>query len=98
MPNTFSDRSNDTAGSKPLSPAEGGNISDSFSLFHSKFPWSHRDISRESKGSRKRDALGWSSAIDLSCDPGMEGAHDKWAVLQRESSAQEQLLCKAQQG
>ena len=29
---------------------------------------------------------------------GTEGAHGKWAAPQRDSSAQEQLLCKAQQG
>ena len=44
------------------------------------------------------EALGWSSAAELGWAPGMEGAHGKWAALQRDSSAQEQLLCKAQQG
>ena len=44
------------------------------------------------------EALGWSSAAELGWAPGMEGAHGKRAVLQRDSCAQEQLLCKAQQG
>ena len=49
-------------------------------------------------GGRESAALGWSSAAELGWSPGMEGAHDKWAALQRDSSAQEQLLCKVQQG
>jgi len=87
-----------TAGRKLLSPAEEGNISDSFSLFHSRFPWSPRNISRESKGNRKRDALGWSCAAELGWAPGVEGAHSNRTVLQRDSCVQEQLLCKAQHG
>ena len=47
---------------------------------------------------RKRDALGWVSAAELSWAPGTEGAPSKWAALQRDGSAQEQLLCTAQQG
>jgi len=42
--------------------------------------------------------MGWSSAAELGWAPGMEGAHVKRAVLQRDSCAKEQLLCKAQQG
>ena len=98
MPSSFSGMSNYTDKSKCLSPAEGGNISDSSSLFHSSFPWSPRNISRESKGSRKRDGLGWSSAAELGWAPAIEGAHGSQEALQRDSSAQEQLLCKAQQG
>ena len=43
-------------------------------------------------------ALCWCSAAELGWAPGMEGAQGKWAALQRDSCAQEQLLCKAQQG
>ena len=43
-------------------------------------------------------ALGWSCAAELGLAPGMEGAHGNRAALLRDSSAQEQLLCKAQQG
>ena len=39
----FPDRRNGTAGKKSVSLAEEGNLSDSFSLFHSRFPWSPRD-------------------------------------------------------
>jgi len=47
---------------------------------------------------QKKDVLGWFSAAELGWSPGMEGDHGKWAVLQRDSSAQEQLPCIAQQG
>ena len=55
-PNSVSERGKDTAGKKCLSPAEGGNIRDSFSLFHSRLPWSPRDTWREAKGGRGNDA------------------------------------------
>lgn len=38
------------------------------------------------------------SAAELGQAPGPQGTPGKWAVLQRDSSAQEQLLCTAQQG
>ena len=57
-----------------------------------------RDISRKWGGCRESVALGWSSAAELGWAPGTEGAHGKRAALQRDSSAQEQLLCRAQQG
>ncbi|KAK4813835.1 hypothetical protein QYF61_001933 [Mycteria americana] len=38
------------------------------------------------------------SLLEFSQGPGMEGSHGKWAALQRDSSAQEQLLCEVQQG
>ena len=47
---------------------------------------------------RESAALGWSCGAELGWAPGMEGAHGKRAALPRDSSAQEQLLCKAQQG
>ena len=43
-PSSVSERGKDTAGKKGPSPAEGGNIRDDFSLFHSWFPWSPRNI------------------------------------------------------
>ena len=89
-PNSFSDERNDAAGRKCLSPAEGGNIRDSFSLFHSRFPWSPRDTWREPQGGRESAALGWSCAAELGWAPGTEGAHGKRDALQRDSSAQEQ--------
>ena len=36
--NFLSERRNDTAGKKCLSPAEGGNVSDDFSLFQNRLP------------------------------------------------------------
>ena len=89
MPNSFPNRRNATAGKKCLSPAEGGNIRDCFSLFHSRFPWSSRDTLREPRGGRESAALGCSSAAELGWAPGTEGAHGKWAALQRDSSAPE---------
>ncbi|KAK4806462.1 hypothetical protein QYF61_021388 [Mycteria americana] len=62
------------------------------------FPWSPSHKSREPGGGREIATLGWSSAAELGRAPGTEGAHGKWAELQRDSSAQEQQLCKAQQG
>ncbi|KAK4806047.1 hypothetical protein QYF61_010303 [Mycteria americana] len=59
---------------------------------------SPRDTWREPRGGRESAALGWSSAAELGWAPGMEGAPGKRAALQRDSSAQEQLLCKGQQG
>ena len=73
-------------------------MSDAFSLFPSRFPWSPRDTWREPRGGRESAALGWSCAAELGWAPGTEGAPGNWAALQRDSSAQEQLLCKAQQG
>ena len=61
-------------------------------------PWSPWDISREPRRGRGSEALGWSSAAELGRAPGMEEAHGKQAALQRDSSAQEQLPCKVQQG
>ncbi|XP_069630628.1 olfactory receptor 14C36-like [Haliaeetus albicilla] len=74
---TASDRGNNTAGKKCVSPAEGGNISVCFSLFPSRFPWSPRDTRRQPRGGRESAALGWSSAAELGWAPGLEGAHDK---------------------
>ena len=88
MPSSVFDRRNDTVGKQCLSPAEGGNINDCFSVFHSRFPWSPRDISRESKEGRERDALGWCSNAELGCPPGTGGAYGKRAAQQRDSSAQ----------
>ncbi|XP_009922576.2 olfactory receptor 14C36 [Haliaeetus albicilla] len=75
VPYSFSDKRNVTSGKKCLSPAEGGNISDCFSLFPSRFPWSPRDTWREPRGGRESAALGWSSAAELGWAPGLEGAH-----------------------
>jgi len=69
-----------------------------FSMFQSRFPWSPRDTSREPRGDREGSAYGWSSAAELGWAPGMEGVHGNQEVLRRDSCAQEQLLCKAQQG
>ena len=55
-------------------------------------PWSPWDISREPRRGRESDVLGWSSAAELRWAPGMEGARGKRAALQRDSSAQEQLV------
>ncbi|XP_054660875.1 olfactory receptor 14A16-like [Grus americana] len=74
--NSISEQENDSAGKKCLSPAEGGNISDSFSLFHSRFPWSPRDTWQEPRAGRESAALGWSSAAELGRAPGMEGDHE----------------------
>ena len=96
--NSFDDRRNATAETNCLSPAEGGNFSDCFSLFQSKLCWRPKDTSRESQVARESDALGWSSAAEQSWAPGKHGAHDNQEALQRDSCAQEQLLCKAKQG
>ena len=98
MPKLFPDKRNYTGRKKCLSPGEGRNTSDYFSLFHCRFPWSPRDTWREPRGGRESDALGWSSAAELGWAPGMEAAPSKRAVLARDSSAQERLLCKVQQG
>jgi len=98
MPSSSLIRRNGSAGRKCLSPAEGGNISDDFSLFHSQFTWNPRDTWREPRGDRESAAWGWSSAAELDWAPGTEGARGNCTALQRESSAQEQLLCEAQQG
>ena len=66
--------------------------------FRSCQPWSPRDTSGKPRRGRESAALGWSCAAELGWAPGMEGTHGKWAALPRDSSAQEQLLCKAQQG
>ena len=42
--------------------------------------------------------VGWSSAVELGWDAGMEGAHGNQAALQKDSFVQEQLLYEAQQG
>ncbi|XP_054664728.1 olfactory receptor 14A16-like [Grus americana] len=85
MPNAFFIRRNDSAG-KCFSPAVGGNISDSFSLFHSRFPQSPRDTWREPRGGRESAALGWSSAPELGWAPGMEGAPGPNAQRQQMSN------------
>jgi len=94
----FSERRNDTAGQKCLSPAKGRNTSNCFSLFQSKLSWRPQDTLRESQAARESGALGRSSAAELGWAPGMEGVQGNQAALQKDSSAQEQLLCKAQQG
>ncbi|XP_054668251.1 olfactory receptor 14A16-like [Grus americana] len=78
MPNAFFIRRNDSA-RKCFSPAVGGNISDSFSLFHSRFLWRPSDTWREPRGGRESGTLGWSSAAELGWAPGMEGADGKRA-------------------
>ena len=52
----------------------------------------------EPRGDRESGALCWSSANELGFSPGIEGAHGNQEKLHRNSSAREQLLCKAQQG
>ena len=42
--------------------------------------------------------MGWASGAELGRAPGTERAPGKRALVQRDSSAQEQLLCTAQQG
>jgi len=71
--------------------------------FRSCQPWRPRDTSRDpgtegGVGGRESAAMGWSSAAELGWAPGMEGAHGNRTALKRDSSAQEQLLCKVQQG
>ena len=46
---SFSESRNATVETKCLSPAEGDNISDCLSLFHSKLSWRPKDTSRESR-------------------------------------------------
>jgi len=58
-------------------------------------PLSLRDISRESKGSRKRDALGWSSAAELGWAPGMEGAHGRVQCRRRREEQLSRSSCSA---
>ena len=96
-PISFPEKRNGIAGNKFLSAAEGRNIRHYFILFQGRFPRSLRDTWREPGVGRGSDALGLSSAAELGWAPGTEGAHDKWASLHRGGSAQEQLLCKAQQ-
>jgi len=83
---------------RSLPPEVKRNISDCFSLYHSKFPWRSKDTSREPRGNREGAALGWSSAVELGWAPGNDGDHGNQEAVQRDSCAQEQLLCKAQQG
>ena len=55
---------NDTTGKKCLSPGEEGNMSDAFSLFPSRFPWSPRDTWREPRGAEK--VVPWAGPLLLS--------------------------------
>lgn len=55
-------------------------------------PWSPRDTWREPRGGRERAACGWFLVPELGRAPGTQGAHGKQAELQRDRSAQEQLL------
>jgi len=55
--NSFSERRNDTVETKLLSPAEGGNISDCFSLFQSKLSWRPKDTSREPRVGKESAAF-----------------------------------------
>ena len=93
-----------------LSSAWRGTDGDDFSLLQIVFPTQGPAASQElsalepqghlegAQRGRESGALGWASAAELGWAPGMEGAAGKWAALQRDSSAQEQLLCKGQQG
>jgi len=51
-----------------LSPDEGGNTNDSFSLYHSRFSWRPKDTWREPRGAEKE--MPWAGPLLLS-----------WAVL-----------------
>jgi len=62
--NSFGDRRNATAEVKHLSPAEGANISDCISLFHSKLSWRPKDTSGSPRWLEK--VLPWAGPLLLS--------------------------------
>jgi len=89
--NSFSEMINATVETKCLSPAEGGNISDCFSLFHSKLSWRPKDTSRESRVGK---VVPWADPLLLSWaelwgwrEFMARGKHFKEAAVPRSSSS-----------
>ena len=77
--NSFGDRRNATAEVKHLSPAEGANISDCISLFHSKLSWRPKDTSGSPRWLEK--VLPWAGPLLLSW-AGLLGWRELMAIRQ----------------